>query len=403
MKTRDPRLFVVGLAAAFAGCASFDLSEPIPWKSAKNQEAQTPERMVGIWTDTVLHTAGKPSTRGFGGRVFFYDQRSKAVPVEGTLVVYGFDDSNDASLSREPDRRFVFRPEDLTRNADPESRLGQSYSVWLPWDNVDGVRKQITLVPMFTTKDGQVVAGQHSKLTLPGRDPGPAVADRSPYNHRATAYGGPDVQSGGGSGFYDPAVQRASYAAPAGNPFAQSTQIAGGYHSMDTLSIPMTDSLKQHLLTSPPEQAEFSGPSLRASPPRPAASGNVPGGNHGASLRTTGDAAQAPAVATGTMSPGERYQSEMARIGAVLAEAQAGQQQAANWASNRATPLGPRTSRFARRTPPVPGGGAATPIHGLAHSQPSPGPRLSARPAAPPESPPIALPATASNAGIAPY
>src|SRR5690554_1140713 len=87
------RFLPIAVTAALAGCASMNLNTSVPWAKKDKPQETRPQRMVAIWTDTVLHTAGKPSMRGFGGRIYFYDDKSKAVPVEGTLVVYAFDDS----------------------------------------------------------------------------------------------------------------------------------------------------------------------------------------------------------------------------------------------------------------------------------------------------------------------
>jgi hypothetical protein len=103
--------------------------------------------MVAIWTDTVRHQTGEPSMRGLAGDCTSTMPESKAIPVDGTLVVYAFDDSRgEFALAREPDRRFIFRQEEFVERSD-KTALGQSYNVWIPWDGVGGERAEVTLMP----------------------------------------------------------------------------------------------------------------------------------------------------------------------------------------------------------------------------------------------------------------
>ena len=83
------------------------------------------------------------SARGFGGRFFFYDEKSRPVPVDGTLIVHGFDDTADTPEDRV--KRFEFTPEQFTRHFS-QTDLGASYSVWVPWDAIGGDQRRISLV-----------------------------------------------------------------------------------------------------------------------------------------------------------------------------------------------------------------------------------------------------------------
>ncbi|MBB76491.1 MAG: hypothetical protein CMJ75_18460 [Planctomycetaceae bacterium] len=123
--------------------------------------------MVIVWSDAVYKQAGKPAVRGFGGRVYFYDSQQKIVSVEGKLTIFGFDDSHRQFSGIRPDRRFVFKPEQL-KQRHSETTLGDSYSVWIPWDEVGGEQKRITLIPIFHSMDGQLVRGDQTLNVLPG-------------------------------------------------------------------------------------------------------------------------------------------------------------------------------------------------------------------------------------------
>ena len=127
-----------------------------------------PVTMAAIWKDTTMSTAGNGIKRGFGGRIYFYDQENNPVAAEGELVVYGFDNSSEDPSK--PQRKFVFEPEKLSEHYS-ESALGGSYSFWLPWDEAGGFEKTITLIPIFKTADNRVIQSGQSINVLPGKMP----------------------------------------------------------------------------------------------------------------------------------------------------------------------------------------------------------------------------------------
>jgi|SRR6056297_1248514 len=146
------------------------LLDRLPWASKKASSEQpepypNPVKIAATWAPDTLVQTGRTPTRGFGGRVFFYDERSRPVPVEGTLVVHGFDDGID-----DPEksvRRFEFTPEQFTRHFS-QTDLGASYSIWIPWDAVGGMQKRVSLVTSFRTTEGKLVQGIPATLVLPG-------------------------------------------------------------------------------------------------------------------------------------------------------------------------------------------------------------------------------------------
>jgi hypothetical protein len=126
-----------------------------------------PARMAVVWSPAVLNTPGQKPTRGFGGRIYFYDGQNRAVPVEGQLVVYGYNDTKQSTENKTPDRKYAFTPEHFTAHYSPTD-LGASYSVWVPWDEIGGEQIEVSLVPIFTAASGQLVVGQSSRNLLPG-------------------------------------------------------------------------------------------------------------------------------------------------------------------------------------------------------------------------------------------
>jgi hypothetical protein len=173
----------VALVILLAGCSSWDLKSKLPWASSeeklKQEKFQRPVRMVAIWSPTTISAPGKGVTRGLGGRLYFYNDEGEAIPVEGQLIVYAYDDSNrKQNVSHvnttggvdEPDRKFAFTSEQFSGHFSPTD-LGASYSVWIPWGPLDGPPAKVSVVPVFTSSGGNVVMAQASRNLLKGTTP----------------------------------------------------------------------------------------------------------------------------------------------------------------------------------------------------------------------------------------
>lgn len=175
---RSPIILASLWAALFAfgpGCSMMTKNSKAdsPWRALQfwKKGYQQPTKMAVMWSHDVLSAPGTPPTRGFGGRIYFYNDRSQTIPVDGELIVHGFDDTQKRESAADkniPDKRFRFTAEQFTKNFS-ESDIGASYSVWIPWDAVDGVQKEITLVPTFKGSKGEIVQGAPAKTVLPGR------------------------------------------------------------------------------------------------------------------------------------------------------------------------------------------------------------------------------------------
>jgi len=100
---------------------------------------------------------------------YFYDANNQPIRVDGDLTIYGYDDKNQAeSGDGTADRKFVFKAESLNSHYS-ESAFGESYSFFVPWDNVGGELKTITLIPVFKTVDGHIPEAKPATMRLPGK------------------------------------------------------------------------------------------------------------------------------------------------------------------------------------------------------------------------------------------
>lgn len=177
MILRRPTLALL-FSLLICGCAtpSSSLTEYIPFfpHSEASESELPPARVVAVWSPDVVQTVGSRPTQGFSGRLFFFDAKNNARPVDGQLVVYAFDDSDAVHKGMEPtnkpDRRFVFTAEQVP-NHFSENKIGASYSFWIPWQEIGAEQKTISLVPVLTTKDGLRIAGPPTRNVLPGKRP----------------------------------------------------------------------------------------------------------------------------------------------------------------------------------------------------------------------------------------
>jgi hypothetical protein len=177
-------LLLLGLvASASLGCSISSINNEMKWNRFrenvfnKSRHAEfdkeldpetIPASMAVIWHEATATQQGTTPTRGFGGRIFFYNSSNKPIPVEGELVVYAFDDSDDEGKKTAPDKKFVINADEF-KNHQGDSELGTCYNIWVPWDEAGGYRKAVSLLPVFKPANGQMVKGCHSVNILPGK------------------------------------------------------------------------------------------------------------------------------------------------------------------------------------------------------------------------------------------
>lgn len=159
-------------AVGLTGCSPITTGKSawkkLPWVGEKEPKPYpNPQKMAVTWAPDVIMRTGATPTRGFGGRVFFYDEKTRPVPVDGELAVQAFIPGPDGKP--QVMKRYGFTAEQFTRHYS-QSDLGGSYSIWIPWDALGGDETKITLIPSFRTKEGKTVSGTASIVLLPGQN-----------------------------------------------------------------------------------------------------------------------------------------------------------------------------------------------------------------------------------------
>ena len=172
---------IIAVMVTVSGCAKFAPDSMNWFADTEATELEIPDRLVSIWTDTVLHQPNQRGVRGFGGRVYFYkDGNDLPISVDGNVTVYVFDRDYDSAESANPLKKYIITAEHLKELAS-KSTLGLSYNLWVPWDEVGGKSRKLNLITRFDgTLGGTVISNSSTKL-LPGID-----ATQSSYKAQST-------------------------------------------------------------------------------------------------------------------------------------------------------------------------------------------------------------------------
>jgi hypothetical protein len=141
---------------------------PDVWPWNQDEKQPIPDRLLAVWTDSVLHQPNQPGVRGFGGRIFFYEEENTdPIEVDGGLAVYVFDADDLSPATQAPLRKFVFTPEQFASHMSKTS-VGPSYSVWLPWDEVGGPQLRLSMIVRFEGREGGATVSDPIIKLLPG-------------------------------------------------------------------------------------------------------------------------------------------------------------------------------------------------------------------------------------------
>lgn len=161
---------------AFVGCKSIDATtdksanDKSWWDRTAEPAPETPAKIVAIWSNSVFNEPGTKPVRGLGGRLYFYDAKHQPICVDGKLAVFLYDDTEPGRRKdQEATKQIHFSPEQVAGNYTP-TEFGPSYSFWLPWDEVGGERKHLSVIPVFTSNEGEMLVGDQARYLLPGKE-----------------------------------------------------------------------------------------------------------------------------------------------------------------------------------------------------------------------------------------
>jgi hypothetical protein len=159
------------LLVSILGCQFAPKTSTMNWPWSKNEIKVIPDRILTVWTDTVLHQPNQPGIRGFGGRIYFYDKDDKdPVEVDGSFAVYIFDADDTSPIDQKPLRKYMFTPEQFVAHMS-KSSIGPSYSVWLPWGEMGEPQRRLSLIARFEGRHGGTTISDPTIKMLPGTPP----------------------------------------------------------------------------------------------------------------------------------------------------------------------------------------------------------------------------------------
>jgi hypothetical protein len=149
--------------------------------------------------------------------------------------------------------------------------LGHSYSVWIPWDEVGGPQKEISLIARFTPEKGSVVVSEQTKQILPGQTQATAKNSASGLLPAAATQMTPAQYPSAKNS----SVQAASYVTPL--PPVDSRIQDGGQNAADqshnidaaTIKLPPQSSLRKSMLTGNAANLVTSDPTTALPPANP--------------------------------------------------------------------------------------------------------------------------------------
>ena len=160
------RLLAAGfLSVALIGCTSI----PKPDMSAL-KPAGPVTSVVATWEPAMSN--GDNPMRGFGGRIYFYDQeKNRPIKVDGTVIVYIFDEDGRVPGDAKPNEGLVFDEKTL-KKLYSKSKIGHSYSLWVPLDEAGAERpaRKVSLIVRYIPKKGATQVSSQATVYLPGKN-----------------------------------------------------------------------------------------------------------------------------------------------------------------------------------------------------------------------------------------
>ena len=205
------RLALVYLAACLAGCASTNLlhfsKNEFPRSGPKNPVV----RIVGLW-QAAEGIEVNNSSRGFSGQIlFFANEGSQPVQVDGEVRFYVFDDQGTEEEQVKPLHQYDY-PAESWNALLGKGPLGATYSVFVPYPRPGFHQANCMLRVRYTPKQGPTIYSEMISIVLQGTKPKTTAQrekEQAPTNVLSAAGGTPK-----GAGLEPPYVQGVAEAIP---------------------------------------------------------------------------------------------------------------------------------------------------------------------------------------------
>jgi hypothetical protein len=146
--------------------------------------------VIAAWEPAV--SGGEDPMRGFGGRVYLYDQEMlRPVKAKGAIVVYIFNEEDRKPEDEKPNEGIFFSEKLLnSKGVYKKSKVGHSYNLWVPIDAAgpEGQAKKISLIVRYIPdKGGSSITSTQATAYLPGRRNSETMMAQSDWQNNAVS------------------------------------------------------------------------------------------------------------------------------------------------------------------------------------------------------------------------
>jgi hypothetical protein len=160
-------LIIATTILALSGCATlhFPWDDKVPEASAKNPVMQ----ITCLWEPSEGRDPSGAPCRGFAGQILFLGNKGgMPVKVDGSVMVYVFDDQGASEEQAAPIHQYSFDFGAWNRHL-RVGTLGPTYHVFIPYTRT-GVHEAVCSLRLkLTNKDGSVIYSDPSEIPLQGK------------------------------------------------------------------------------------------------------------------------------------------------------------------------------------------------------------------------------------------
>jgi len=164
-------LLTAGLLSVFTGCSGRNALDVGKLVTPERPAQPGPvSRIVPVWKPAQGRDMNGSPARGVAGQIFFFTPGNDSpIPVDGTVVIYVFDNQGTPEEQKKPIHRFRFEPDAWNMHRH-KGRFGTTYHVFIPYTRkvVHQVEASFN-VRFFPRKSSRrPVSSEMVAVTLPG-------------------------------------------------------------------------------------------------------------------------------------------------------------------------------------------------------------------------------------------